>query len=233
LENSPLINTHRPLVNIFKNNKAFFICISVYVLVGFFILIFVPKGEIEKAINSYHNIYLDQFFLFITEIGNGAFLMLVVLLLFFKKIYYGLLSGICFITSTIFVQTVKRFAFPDSPRPLRFFEPNIPLHYVDGLEIHSYFSFPSGHTSGAFTMFCILAILVKNKYWDIVFFLLAFVVGFSRMYLLQHFFADTYFGAIFGITATLLVYYILQYRSNLSTNTRLDRPIYEIFKPAR
>jgi membrane-associated phospholipid phosphatase len=206
---------------------------SLYITIGFFILVFIPKGEVEKFINSFHNSFLDQFFLIITELGNGAVLSAIIFLLFFKKIYYGILSATCFLTSTLIVQSVKRYAFPDAPRPLRFFEPNIHLHYVDGLEIHSYFSFPSGHTSGAFTMFCLLAILMRKKYGDILFFTIAFMVGFSRMYLLQHFFMDTYFGAIFGVLATILVYYIMQYKTSLSSNSLLDKPIYKIFNPAQ
>jgi membrane-associated phospholipid phosphatase len=217
------------LVSILRNNKAFFICMSLYVITGFFILTLIPKGEVEKFINSYHNDFLDHFFLIITELGDGTVLSLVIFLLFFKKIYYGILSTACFLASTFVVQLTKRFAFPDSPRPLRFFEPTIHLHYVDGLEIHSYFSFPSGHTSGAFTIFCLLAIFIGKKHTDVVFFFLAFLVGFSRMYLLQHFFMDTYFGAIFGVATVCLIYYIFQFKTNLSTNSMLDRPIYKIF----
>jgi membrane-associated phospholipid phosphatase len=217
------------LVSIFKNNKAFFICMSLYISIGFFILIFVHKGEVEQFINVYHHPYLDKIFLILTDLGDGTFISIIIALLFFIRIYYGLLGGISFLTSTIIVQIIKRYAFPDSPRPLRFFEPTIPLHYVDGLEIHSYFSFPSGHTSGAFTIFCLLTILVRNKYLGLVFFLLAFIVGFSRMYLLQHFFIDTYFGAIFGTASTVMVYYIMQYKTNLSSNHRLSKPIYKLF----
>jgi membrane-associated phospholipid phosphatase len=202
---------------------------SLYISIGFFILIFVPKGEVERFINVYHHPYPDKIFLILTDLGDGTFISIIIALLFFIRIYYGLLGGISFLTSTIIVQIIKRYAFPDSPRPLRFFEPNFPLHYVDGLEIHSYFSFPSGHTSGAFTIFCLLAILVRNKYLGLVFFLLAFIVGFSRMYLLQHFFIDTYFGAIFGTASTVMVYYIMQYKTNLSSNHRLSKPIYKLF----
>jgi membrane-associated phospholipid phosphatase len=202
---------------------------SLYLIIGFLFLIFVPKGEVERFINSYHNPFLDRLFLIITELGDGKFIGLIILLLFFIKTYYGLMAGICFLASTIMVQLVKRFAFPDSPRPLRFFEPNIALHYVDGLEIHSYFSFPSGHTSGAFTLFCLLALLMRKNSWGILFFCMAFLVGFSRMYLLQHFLMDTYFGAIFGTAATVLVFYIFQYKSSLSENKRLAMPIYKIF----
>jgi membrane-associated phospholipid phosphatase len=203
---------------------------SLYVLAGLLILMLVPKGDLERYLNSYHNIHLDNFFLFVTEFGNGAFLLLIIFLLFMKKIYYGILSMICFLSSTIFVQSVKRLAFPEAPRPISFFEPTLDLHYISSIEIHRYFSFPSGHTSGAFTVFCLLAIIFRNKYLGIIFFLLAFMVGLSRMYLLQHFFADTYFGAIFGTAITLICYYLIQYKTNMSKNLKLNRSVFEIFK---
>ncbi|MDH5599438.1 MAG: phosphatase PAP2 family protein, partial [Cyclobacteriaceae bacterium] len=44
----------------------------------------------------------------------------------------------------------------------------------------------------------------KNKYISALSFILALTVGFSRVYLLQHFFVDIYFGAILGVIATVM-----------------------------
>jgi membrane-associated phospholipid phosphatase len=206
---------------------------GLYILTGLCILLLVPKGNLERAVNGCHNIYLDNFFLVITELGNGAFLMLIIFLLFMKQIYYGVLSMICFLSSTLFVQSIKRLAFPEAPRPISFFEPTLDLHYISSIEIHRYFSFPSGHTSGAFTVFCVLAIIFRNKYLDVAFFLLAFLVGLSRIYLLQHFFIDTYFGAVFGIAITLICVYIIQYKTNMSQSLKLNRSVFEVFKTTR
>jgi membrane-associated phospholipid phosphatase len=203
---------------------------GLYVLAGLFILLLVPKGNLEREVNACHNMYFDKFFLLTTELGNGAFLLLIVFLLFMKKIYYGILSMACFLSSTIFVQAVKRLAFPEAPRPISFFEPTLDLHYISSIEIHRYFSFPSGHTSGAFTVFCLLAIIFRKKYLDLIFFLLAFMVAFSRIYLLQHFFLDVYFGAIFGAGITLICYYLIQYKTNMPENIKLNRSVFEIFK---
>jgi membrane-associated phospholipid phosphatase len=206
---------------------------GLFVLAGLFIFLLVPKGNLEREINSCHNIYLDNFFLLITELGNGAFLLLIIALLFMKKIYYGILSMICFLSSTLVVQSIKRLAFPEAPRPISFFEPTLDLHYINSIEIHRYFSFPSGHTSGAFTVFCLLAIIFRQKYLDFIFFLLAFIVGLSRMYLLQHFFADVYFGAIFGTAVTMICYYLIQYKTDMKDNLRMNRSVFEIFKSSK
>ena len=42
-----------------------------------------------------------------------------------------------------------------------------------------------------------------------VFFLIALLVGYSRVYLSQHFFEDVYVGSIIGVSVTLVVYYLL------------------------
>jgi membrane-associated phospholipid phosphatase len=218
------------LTRIIKENKTFFFCMGLYVFIGLFILILVPKGNLEREVNTYNKPWLDNFFLIVTELGNGVFLLLIVFLLFMKRIYYGILSLTCFLASTIVVQSIKRFAFPEAPRPISFFEPTIDLHYISSLEIHRHFSFPSGHTSGAFTVFCLLAIIFRNRYLSVILFLLAFMVGLSRIYLLQHFFADTYFGAVFGTAITMMCYYFIQYRTNLHESVKLNRSVFEIFK---
>jgi membrane-associated phospholipid phosphatase len=206
---------------------------GLYILAGLFILLLVPKGNLEREINSYSTESADNFFRFYTELGNGAFLMLVIFLLFMKNMYHGILALVSFLASTIVVQLIKRVAFPDAPRPISFFEPTLKLHFVSSVEIHHWASFPSGHTSGAFTVFCLLAILFKNGLLAVVFFILALMVGFSRMYLLQHFFLDTYVGAILGTGTTMICYYYFQYKTGMPLSEKLNRPVFDLFKTTK
>ena len=84
------------------------------------------------------------------------------------------------------------------------------------LVVESGFSFPSGHTSIAFSAFLILAILVhynpKIQYFPkaILLFsciLFPFLVAFSRLYLGVHYFTDVVAGAIVGSgTACIFLY---------------------------
>ncbi|MFL5731271.1 MAG: phosphatase PAP2 family protein [Cytophagaceae bacterium] len=221
------------MIRIVKENKAFFLCMGLYVLAGFFVILWVPKGNLEREINSYSTVEADNFFRFYTEFGNGAFLMLVIALLFMRNMYYGTLGLISFLSSTIIVQLIKNVAFPEAPRPISFFEPTLKLHYVSSVEIHHWASFPSGHTSGAFTVFCLLALLVRNQFLAILFFSLALLVAFSRMYLLQHFFLDTYVGAIIGTATTMVCYYYFQNRTGLPQLERWNRPVFDLFKTSK
>jgi membrane-associated phospholipid phosphatase len=55
------------------------------------------------------------------------------------------------------------------------------------------------------------------------------LVAFSRVYLLQHFFIDTYFGAEIGIITAILVYYYIDYRSNIPANSTIQQPLLKVF----
>lgn len=65
-------------------------------------------------------------------------------------------------------------------------------------------SFPSGHTSTAFTLALLLASIVKRNIWVYVFPLIAFFVGYSRVYLAQHFVTDVLAGVFVGIVSSYL-----------------------------
>lgn len=64
------------------------------------------------------------------------------------------------------------------------------------------FSFPSGHTSGAFLSATVVAILVPVLFWPV--YLWACLVGASRILLGVHFPTDTLAGALIGTTVATL-----------------------------
>ena len=211
-------------------NKLLVILIVLYFVAGLSVLIAFDKGEFELLVNRHHDPYLDVFFFYITYLGDGWGSALILVLVFLRRIYYGLLALISLLVSAVIVQSMKRLIFAEYPRPSKFFEKQIDLHFIDGLELHSYFSFPSGHSSGAFSVFIILALIAQNKIYAVFYFLLALLAAFSRVYLMQHFFIDTYFGAGIGIIVAILVYYYIDYRSSLPENTIVQRPLLKIFE---
>ena len=58
------------------------------------------------------------------------------------------------------------------------------------------YSFPSGHTMTAFAVAALMSYFVKNKYAHIGFFAYAVLIAFSRVYLLEHFYRDVFWGAV-------------------------------------
>ena len=145
--------------------------------------------------------------------------MLCVLLLIFSRIGDGVLaaSGLAF--SALTTQLFKHII--NAPRPVTWFAANMPdvqLPLVDGVQMNYWFSFPSGHTTSFFALFFALSIIAGNYLAEkrlvsaatqVLFFLLAALGGYSRIYLSQHFALDVFAGTLVGILITLLCYAIL------------------------
>ena len=190
------------------------------------ILIIFPKASIQIAVNEINNPIFDSFFKYITHIGSGIpLIILIITLLFFNK-RIALISGLSALLMSIIVVVMKTMIFAE--RPISFFQYSFKtdyiFHYVDGVNIHSYSSFPSGHTATAFTLFLLLSIIFYNRHKisQIIFFILALLVGYSRMYLSQHFLADVLAGAVIGVFSVYLTsFLIIKFLPNLSSNSIL------------
>lgn len=63
---------------------------------------------------------------------------------------------------------------------------------------NDYNSFPSGHTTLAFTYSTVLANEVDNIFWKVGWYTAAGLVGYSRIYHNQHWFSDVIMGAAIG-----------------------------------
>jgi len=192
-----------------SKNLYFFTLLVCYLFLGCFVLFSIRKGDEVIWLNQFHSAFSDFFFQHLTHLGDGLFcIFLSLVFLAFKKYKNALLIFLSFASSGISAQLLKRLAFPNMPRPTAYLSgKNIDWHFVEGVEVLASNSFPSGHTATAFATFLMLALINKHKLLGIFFFLLALLVGLSRIYLLQHFFIDTYFGAILGVVCSLLVYY--------------------------
>ena len=84
------------------------------------------------------------------------------------------------------------------------------------------FSFPSGHTTSAFSLFLILALFVKKPIFGAVLALFAILASYSRVYLSQHYFEDIFLGSIIGVLGTLFVYFVFEKKNWLKEN---DKPL--------
>jgi membrane-associated phospholipid phosphatase len=89
----------------------------------------------------------------------------------------------------------------------------------------SKFSFPSGHTATAFSMFFLLALIYNKKGVGLVCCLLAIIAGFSRMYLLQHFLLDVLAGSILGVAIT----YFLVLKINFLNQPFFQKSLKDVF----
>jgi membrane-associated phospholipid phosphatase len=217
------------MVKNFQKVRLFFLLAIIYFLLGGAVLLIIQKGEITLFVNQYHNAFFDTTFIFLTYIGEGWFTVSVIGLLFFHRVYSGLVVGSTMIVIGLVVQFFKRIMFSDYLRPSAFFDPQLDLYYIDGYEIHSMYSFPSGHTTSAFALFMLLSFIFKKKNLQILFFFIALLVGISRIYLVQHFFIDTYFGAFLGMSIAFISYCIFDNYVSLKEDSVLNKPLHKIF----
>lgn len=110
--------------------------------------------------------------------------------------------------SGIFVQVIKYFHH--SARPGKLLEGMDYHNFVEGVTLHSLNSFPSGHTTSAFALAAILGFAAKNKNYSILFLLIAAMVGYSRIYLGQHFMVDILAGSIIGVLSAIILEILLK-----------------------
>lgn len=137
--------------------------------------------------------WLDFIMLAFTQIGNGLFAYLIAYIFFIhsQKIFsYELAVGN--IALWFIVAIMKTFFHRKRP-----FSSLKQIRIVGAKEKGS--SFPSGHTSQAFFMASLFShYFPVNQQIRLSLYLVAFLVGFTRMYLGMHFPRDIFGGAILG-----------------------------------
>lgn len=173
------------------------ICSFLYGKIDFFLLL---NGNLGKP--------ADLFFKFWTNMGDG-FWWVVVLILFilFRRRRIPLLIG-AFACSELLIQLFKSALIPDEARPTKAITDGSIIHTVSGVELHLISSFPSGHTVEIFTFFLLASLLIDKKWIIPVGFIYALLVGYSRIYLAQHFPLDVGGGmiiAMISVSVALLI----------------------------
>ena len=182
---------------------AFFFAILIAIAMGTLILSLGKNGAFQ-FINSNHNEITDQFFKYFTHYGDGVMWAPLGLFCFFfkRKYFIAVVAGVAI--STIIAQFLKRVVYPEELRPIAYLSETFPVHQIAGVEIRKLHSFPSGHTTTAFTMALIIAHMINKKAWSIILPLLALVAAYSRVYLAQHFPTDILAGMCIGILSAIL-----------------------------
>ncbi|GIV32991.1 MAG: phosphatase PAP2 family protein [Chitinophagales bacterium] len=188
-------------------NAWFYIPYLAALAAGIFILKNFEKGQDVLFLNQMHHPALDVLFAYGTFLGDGLMYLIVVAVLVFFSYRKAFVALICFAITGLVVQVLKRIVFPEIYRPSVFLS-GYELHFVEGVKILSRYSFPSGHSAMAFSLFSLLSQLVKPRWYGLIFICLALIGGISRIYLVQHFFIDVYFGSLIGVAVTTIVWMV-------------------------
>ena len=142
----------------------------------------------------------DFVFKYTTYLGDGILWVIFAgyILIFNRKKW--LLTLTALVVSTIITHYIKGHLITVNPRPISAMSDlkNL-IHTINGVELSYSGSFPSGHTTQAFTMYLLFCILVNKKWIVWIGFFMALLVGYSRVYQAQHFPIDVAGGIVVGI----------------------------------
>jgi membrane-associated phospholipid phosphatase len=192
-----------------RDTAGFLWPLAFLALGGAALLLATDKGEVVLWVNARHMAWQDPVWRYATWLGDGLFWVLALALLTARRRGYGVLAWLAFGLSAAVVQGLKNLL--DIERPMRYLAGH-DLHFVAGVDVHGFLSFPSGHTGAAFTGFFLLAAWARDARVAAACFAGAALAGFSRIYLVQHFFADVYAGALIGTAVGFGVLVALRHR---------------------
>jgi membrane-associated phospholipid phosphatase len=188
--------------DVLQRIRPFFILYLILLCGCLVIKLLFTKDEIYFAVNGRYSEWSDFIAPYLTDLGNGwATVILSVILVFFSYRKAFLMASTYAITA-LFAQMIKHIA--KTPRPKLYFHDQLShIHFVKGLYIDLHDSFPSGHTVTAFSTALLIAYFCKNKNWGAPLLILATSIGYSRMYLSEHFFGDVIAGSAIGVILTI------------------------------
>ncbi|NIJ46010.1 membrane-associated phospholipid phosphatase [Wenyingzhuangia heitensis] len=217
------------MINKYKQYRFQLLLPFVIILLGSVFFFTYPKGEVVLLLNKLHNPTFNFIFRKLSSIGNALsvfFFLLIVVRFKFKYLYFFILA---FAIESFIIIICKHLIFDGTFRPYLFFKELgllDAIDFVQGVKIRKTDSFPSGHTAYSFFIATFFVLKLNNLKSSVVIFLLATLIGVSRMYLVQHFFADVFTGAVVGVLATYTAFILVfktqkswyNYRLTINTN---------------
>jgi len=194
---------NHPLRNLFTY------AVIILLVTGIVVLMYWGKETVFLKLNHQHSNLSDFVLKYFTYVGEGLFMALLGVVLFlFGQRKLGILMIVAFAVSGLLAQGLKRVK--ENPRPGLYFQKTEMIHNVDGKLLKGKNSFPSGHATTAFAMFSLLAFVTRNKGLQLFYFVAACTVGYSRIYLGQHFTEDVLAGAALGVLTSFFLMWVFR-----------------------
>lgn len=184
------------------------------------VLIFSPLLWLESGENKgFLNIFFNQrqtpfgnsFFRMITLLGTAYAYIPFLAYYLWRKRFKGYALLLVWGIQAILVTGMKHLVFGEWTRPTLFLKDTYQFKLIEGVDYATRHSMPSGHTATCFAMVLCLLMFQKRRLWLLgLGFSVLVLVPISRIYLLQHFFIDTYAGMIVGGFSAFLGCFLLR-----------------------
>jgi membrane-associated phospholipid phosphatase len=188
--------------DVLQRIRLFFIVYLILLITCLVIKLIYSREEIYFAVNSIHSQWADWFAPYLTDLGEGWTIIILSAIWALFNYRQAFLMATSYGVTAILAQILKPLFH--APRPELYFKNQLSrIHFVNGVEMFSHNSFPSGHTVTAFSAAVVATYLCKNKNWGLLFLLIAILIGYSRMYLSEHFFEDVTAGSVIGVIVTV------------------------------
>ncbi|MGF1585639.1 MAG: phosphatase PAP2 family protein [Bacteroidales bacterium] len=204
-----MIQLYRTLNSFWEEGflNRFFI---VFIIVGILPFLFFEKGQEILLLNRYSHPSIDDFIVNFTHMGNGLVWLFIAVIFVFIRFSAALTALFVLIFNGLFIFVFKKLLFNGMPRPTAFLPTESFYHFIEGFTYHTSNSFPSGHTMTAFSVAFFLSYYLRDVRVSVLLMIYAVLIGFSRMYLLLHFYVDIYVGVIMGLMCFLAARYVTE-----------------------
>ena len=186
--------------------RTFLIIAVLMALPALVAVVYTGHLELHMTINRITMRALDPYFKYGTHLADGLVPTAFGVVFLFIRWRGFLAIAASVLGSSIIVQLLKHTVFAEVDRPSMFLAGMPDLRLLPGVEMLHHNSFPSGHSTCAFSMCFVAAVLIGRPWAAAVLAILAGLLAFSRVYLSQHFVEDVLCGAIIGTGISWLVY---------------------------
>ncbi len=207
---------------LYKKNRLFFFLSLIFLIASVLILLYFTKADGFYLLNRYHRGFLTPVFIGFTCLGDGFFCVAFGLLLFvLRRRFLSLMVLSSYVISGIIAQVLKYYVI--EARPAVYLKNTSYPYFIDNVTLHNLHAFPSGHTASAFALAAVLSFSVNDKSYSALFLAGAILVGYSRIYLAQHFIGDVFAGALIGLISAIICWifferlfnHLLRYKKNI------------------
>lgn len=186
-----------------------------YIIISLIVLplLLLEKGEMVLLINANRDAFYDRCFIFFSSLGNGFAILAIFLFVLSRRLKWIGIFLVSFSVQLFLVLLFKKGLYAGELRPFLYFSRMgaiEQINLVEGVKIRYVNTFPSGHTATIFMLSAFLSSLFRSYAIQLGLMVISIFVGISRIYLVQHFFVDVYFGMLIGWVSVLFSIYLIE-----------------------